>query len=408
MKRLGMMLGIVLALAVSVNALTAVAQGSLTSVTDSVYASIQTGGVNDTLVYTAYEQDGDFVMGTLGENGELTRQDFSLSGWEALIEDERFDMTIRGDAADQCPYAHTHKDNTICPYFSVLYVDMTDTKTGAVLKDQYIDSDRTTILPDGSVHFCWGRYGYQTPATVKWDGESAYMAVENSDGLWGVYELDTAQMVIPFEYENMSAVYDTYVKVFNGTAWGRLDVSGTYQTAFLYDDEAAFSAREEIRQLTDTTWQVFTKDNEAVSVVFEGDWLDVSYASGSHLAMMRGRDGITTFYDLNGDVVASFDAAKTVKYMQGACYTVSKSNADGTLAGIALYRADGTVKPEDTVAKYDVNFDGVIDSTDVRLMLCHVSSTAPLTALRQAAADIDDNGEVTSADARAVLVKIAK
>ncbi|MBQ3094045.1 MAG: dockerin type I repeat-containing protein [Clostridia bacterium] len=239
--------------------------------------------------------------------------------------------------------------------------------------------------------------------TLKWDGENRYMALKNGDGKWGVFDTEANAMVTDYAYDNMSAVYGDYAKVYNGTAWGRLDLSGATATAYVYDAEDAFSVKEELRSVGDGQWQVFNADNEPISVVYDGSWATVSYAAQPHLMMAEQNGGVTVLYDLSGTAVATFDASKNVRYLQGLCYAVEAYEASGALTGTALGVAEATVQPDDTVLAGDVNLDGTADSADVRLMLRYAAGLTTLTARQTAAGDVYADGRLNSTDARVLL-----
>jgi len=381
--------------------MTVSAEETFVYVTDPVYSQIITGGVGDVLLFSAYEADGDYVIGTMNAEGELTRENYSSARWDELVEDAVWTTTVLGDAASLCPYAHTHIDTTVCPYTEIDLVTMKNVKTGVTLSNYYVPTKSLVPFPGTNAHICWGRYGYQSPETLKWDGESRYMSLKNSDGLWGIYDSETDRMVVDYQYSGMSAVYGSYAKVSDGEAWGRLDLSGATETVYAYPDEASFSIKEELRQLVDKKWQVFNADNEPVSAVFEGNFAKTQYAPAAHLLLVTNSDQTKTLYDLNGEVVATFDADTSVTYLQDACYAVS-----GATRGVALARADGIPVPDDTVRKADVNFDGEINSTDVRYVLRHTVGADTLTSRAQLAADVNDDGLVNTDDAREVLKMI--
>ncbi len=376
---------------------------ALMQVTDYDYASMQTGGHNNTIVYTAHEDSGAFVMGTLTADGEQTRTVHSFAGWDSLFASPLWKTTVHGDGTPLCPYGQTHADNTICPYMELNRVTLENTLTGVTLENHYLLSGVSQTLPSGTVHFCFGRYGYKQADTLRWDGESRYFALKADNGLWGVFDATTDTMVVEPLYQDMSAVYGEYAKVFNGTAWARLDLSGRFVTRFVYESAEAFSVRDEVRAVGDGQWQIFNKDNEALSPVIEGAFVEASYAAAAGTLLVQNADKTKTMYDINGNVTASFAATDTVRWLQDTCYAVAQYTEGGVLRGIALWRADDVTTPADTVLKGDVNFDGRINSVDARLALRTVVEQGALTALQEAAADVSANAAVDSADVREIL-----
>ncbi len=375
----------------------------LTQVTDYSYASMQTGGVEGSIVYTAHDESGALVMGTLTADGEQTRQAHTFAAWDSLFAPKLWKTTVHHDGTPLCPYGSSHAENTICPYMELACVTLENTETGVRLENYYIPSGVSQILPGTNIHFCFGRYGYKGAETMRWDGESRYFSVKNADGLWGVLDSASNTMVTDFVYTDISAVYGSYVKVFDGTAWGRLDLSGRFVTQFLYESADAFSVRDEVREVANGQWQIFNKDNEAISPVIEGAFLEATYIPTAALLLVRNVDKTWVLYDIEGNVTASFTAAEEVDFLQDNCFAVSRYTESGVLRGIALYRADDMTTAADLVEKGDVNFDGAINSIDARLALRTVLGQGALTAKQEAAADVSENGTVDSADVRGIL-----
>lgn len=380
--------------------LTASAEASLIQTTEFVYTSMQTGGKDGMIVYTAYEASGALAMGTLTADGEQTRTAYSFDGWNALFEEPLWQTTVHGDGTALCPYAASHKSNTVCPYMELNCVTLTNTENGVTLENYYIPSGVSQTLPGGTVHFCIGRYGYKAAETLRRDEQSRYTALKNENGLWGVFDGDTGEMVTDFLYEDMSAVYGTYAKVYNGTAWARMDVSGRFPTGFLYESDTAFSVKEEVREIAAGQWQVFSKDNEAVSFVLTGSFDEVTYEPTTGLLFAVAADGTKTAYDLNGSAVAQFAATDTVRFLQDTCYAVERYVDSGALEGVALWNVTEPLTSLDTVTKGDVNFDGKRNSTDARLMLQTVVDQRTLTERQLAAADINNTDTVEAMDIR--------
>lgn len=379
--------------------LTVSAEAQFVYVTEPVYSQIITGGRNGELVYAMYDK-ADYMIGTMDADGELTREKYSSARWDALIKDDDWKMTVVGDAGDFCPYVHTHVETTVCPYLNIDLVNYVNTKTGAALNGVYVPTKSLVVFPSTGAHICWGRYGFVSPVTMKWDGESRYIALKNSEGLWGVYDVETDSMAVDYAYKDMSAVSGRYAKVSDGTAWGRLDLTGETDTVYRYDSEESFSVKEELRETASGTYQVFNADNEPISTVFEGTFAKAEYAAGSHLLLVTNSDKTQVLYDLDGNTVASFDATVSVAYLQDTCYAVTYYTQSGTVSGVALARADDAVTPG------DVNDDGSIDSTDIRGILCHVVGSETLTSRGQRAADVNLDGTVDTDDAREILEDI--
>lgn len=379
--------------------LTVSAEAQFVYVTEPVYSQIITGGQNGELVYAMYDK-ADYKIGTMDADGELTREAYSSARWDALIKDSNWKMTVIGDAADRCPYAYTHVEETVCPYRDIDLVNYTNTKTGATLSNVYVPTKSLVVFPGSGAHICWGRYGFVSPVTMKWDGESRYIALKNDEGLWGVYDADTDSMVADYAYQNMSAVSGHYAKVSDGTAWGRLDLTGATATVYRYDSEDAFSVREELRKIENDQYQVFNADNKPISTVFEGDFSKAEYAADTGLLLVTNSDKTQVLYDLDGRTVASFGTDVSVSYLQDICYAVAHYASSGSLSGVALARVDGTVAPG------DVNFDGAVNSSDIRAVLCHVVGSPSLTWRGQRAADVNLDGTVDTNDAREMMEDI--
>lgn len=371
-------------------------------VTEYPYTSLVSGAENG-IAYTAYDENGALVMGTLSAEGEQSREPYSFSGWDALFATKEWEMTAVGDGTPLCPYASSHGDKTICPYKELAQVRVENTQTGVVIEDVFVPSGVAQELPSGQVHFCFGRYGYKDASTMRWDGESDYFALKNEQGLWGVYDGQNGTMLTDFLYADMSAVYGTYAKVFDGEKWARLDVSGAFATRFIYESAESFSVRDEVRAVADGEWRVFTKDNEPMSAIMVGDYTDVTYAPEACAVLAKASDGTTELIDLSGATIATFAADTKVRYLQDTCYAAEKYTENGALIGMALWRVDAPTRPGDLVVRGDVNFDGAIDSRDARLALCELLGTRPLTTLKCAAADMNGNGTVDSADVRDIL-----
>lgn len=413
-KRLGrMMAGIVSAVsAVSLlsmmlpTALARAEEAVFSLVTDYEYMQVIAGGVDDTVVFTAYEGDS-LVMGTLTADGEQSRTAYDADGWDALRVPSVWEVTVHGDAGSLCPYADKHKENTVCPYLDVDLVTVTYRPTGSVLQNVYVASSAQRLLPDGSLHICWGRYDFVSPVTLIRNKEISRVALKGENGLWGVYDAASDTMLTDFSYHDMRAVYGDRVKVGDGTKWGCLDLtSDSNDILYCYDSADAFSVTEEIRQIDDGRWQVFNKDNEAVSAVFSGEWTTASYEPQTHLVLMTAQDGTQTVYDLLGREAASFSSLQTVRYLQDNCYAVESRTQAGALLGIALAVAKGAPTPDDTLLLGDVNLDCTVDSADVRLLLCLITDGTELAGRRLCAADVNGDGSTDTKDARRILYRL--
>ncbi len=365
------------------------------------YARIEAGGKNGTMVYTAYDQNGDYVTGMLTANGEQSRKAFTANAYDALFEEVVLEKTVLGDAAALCPYADTHGEHTVCPYLDVTYATVKNTVTGAVLDAQYMASSAKTTVGD-KVHLCWGRYGFESPVTLKWDGESRYMAVKGENGLWAAYDAFAGKTVTDYEFADMSAFEGAYAKVSSGTAWARLDVSGIYALSYDYDSEDAFSVSEELRETADGTYKVFDPDNNAISVAFEGT---VTYDSKANLVSKTLADGTTVLYDLQGNEAARFDARDAVTHLQGACYKAERYE-NGAFVGAALVRVDNVYNPYATYVKGDVNTNGVADSYDARLALRAAAEATVLSEKQEAIADMNGDGAADTADIRVFMLSL--
>lgn len=373
-------------------------------VSDYVYARIEAGGVDGTMVYTAYEADGSYVTGAMTAQGEQSRVPFTAEAYDALFDETVLVKTVLGDAGALCPYADTHGEDTVCPYLDVKYVAVTNTVTDATLEGEYIESSARKTVGD-TVHFCWGRDSFTSPVTMKWNGKSRYIALKNDDGLWGAYDAYAGKMVTAYAYAAMSAFDGSYAKVSDGTAWGRLDVSGIYPTMLGYTDEAAFSVAEELRVLADGTYQVFDPDNNAISVVFDGAWDEVSYDAAAHLVRATMADGTTVLYDLQGDEAGRFAATDVLTPLQSNCYKAERFT-DNAFVGAALVRVDGAYDPYAAYVKGDINTSGSADSYDVRLALRAITEMIELSDKQEAIADMNGDGRVNTVDARAQVQAI--
>ncbi len=375
-------------------------------VTDYAYVQMKAGGVDGTILYTAYDENQSLMLGTMTGDGEQTREPYSAARWAALHEPSEWTTTVHGTAAALCPYADTHRDSTVCPYMNVILVTMTNTARNITLERYYVPSEAQTVLPGGTVHFCFGRYGYQAPLTLKWETGERYMALRRDDGMWQVFDTQSGTFVGD-TYAAMGTPCGEYVKVSNGNGWGRLDISGRLTTIFPYATEQAFSVREEARTV-DGGLQIFSKDNEAISPVIAGEFASFTYSDEAHLLSAVAADGTTAFYDVTGAVVASFAADQTVRHLRDTCYAVEKHDGDA-LIGTALLRMDDTVHPDDTVVKGDVTLDGSFNTSDVRLILLRaLGSDVPLSHRREIAADMNDDGDITTTDAKLLMERILK
>ena len=375
--------------------------------TDFEYADLRSGGINDTFVFGAYENNGaTYKMGLLTEDGEQSRVAWTADGWNALFAPSEWMVTIHGDAGMLCPYADAHRDSTLCPYRDVALVTLTHRETGVVLRERYMYSQKKTVTSGGSLHLCSSNYNYVSPETLRWSGNGARVALCNEQGLWGVYDAQTDAMLTDFVYADMSAVYGDYVKVSDGAAWGRLDLSGATDTAYVYKAAKDFSVTEELRSLGNKQYCVFNADNEPISVVYTLSVTSVTYAPEAYTVMCVYTDGTKALLDLAGNTVASFDTLQKVRYLNRACYAVEQYTARDTLVGVALAQVTDAVKPNDTVVKGDVNLDGVCDSTDVRLILLNTVDIHSFTDRQKAAADLAEDGVVNSEDARALIVTL--
>lgn len=383
------------------------AQSALEYVTDFDYAVIRNGGTGGAFVYGAYENNGTaYKMGFLTEDGEQTRTAWSADGWNALFAPSAWSVAVHGDAGAFCPYAASHKSDTLCPYLDVALVTLTHTQTGATLKDRYMYIPKKTVTDGATLNMCFGMYGYTSPETVRLDGNATCVALRNEQGLWGVYDAQTDTMLTAYQYADMSAVYGDYVKVSDGTLWGRLDLSGKTPTTYVYENGNAFSVTEELRTVGDGQYRVFNADNEPISVLYRMTVTAATYAPQAHAVLATYDDGTKALLDLAGNIVAQFDKTQQVLYLDRACYAVERYNERGAVVGVALAQVTDMVKPEDTVVKGDVNFDGVCDSADTRLILASAMELQSLTVRQSLAADITKDGKLTTADARALMITI--
>lgn len=405
MKRIG---AIVLALAmmmglVSLSSVSVSAQGSFTYVTDFDYAVIRSGGVDGAFVYGAYENNGKvYKMGLLTADGEQTRTAWSADGWNALFAPSAWKTTIHHDASALCPYASSHGDSTICPYMDVSLVTLTNAESGATLSSYYMYNPVKRITTGGSLHVCWGRYGYVSPETLKWDGKSNCVAVRDENGQWGVFDFARETMLTDYAYADMSAVYGGYAKVSNGTAWGRLDLSGATETVYSYASSSAFSVTEELREIANGVWQVFNADNQPISIEFSATNATWSYEPTTRLVLKTVANGEKTLIGLKGTTVATFANSQTVMYVGDGCYAVEQYNDNDAVVGVALARAscDEIIVPP---MVGDVTLDGVVDSHDTRLLLLYLVEMEDLTDEQLTLADVTANAIIDSDDARALM-----
>lgn len=384
--------------------LPASAQTTFAYVTDFDYALIRSGGIGDAFVYGAYENNGQsYAMGLLTEDGEQSRTAWTAEGWSTLFAPSDWVLTVHGDAGELCPYARTHKDTTLCPYPDVSLVTLTNVQSGVTLENQYMQSNNVHISTGNTIHMCFGNYVYTSPETIRWDGDSPRVAIRDSQGGWGVFDTLTGTMLTPSVYSDMGAVYGDYVKVSDGTAWGRLDLSGATETAYVYESADAFSVTEELREIADGEYRVFNADNEPVSAIYQGESRSLSYAPQAHLVLCVEADGTTTLLDLAGKTVAAFDATQKAVYLDRSCYAIEQYNDSGVVVGVALADVSGAPEPNDTILMGDINFDGEADSTDVRLMLRGIMELDNLTERQSLAADLTTDGIANSADVRMLM-----
>ncbi len=383
------------------------AQSMFDYVTDFEYATIRSGGMNDMFVFGAYENNGAvYKMGLLTEDGEQSRVAWTADGWNGLFAPSEWTVTAHEDAGAFCPYASTHKEGTLCPYRDVALVTLTHTATGAVLRERYMTFPKKNVTSGGSLHYCFGNYQYTSPETLKWSGNGTRVALCNEQGLWGVYDAQTDAMLTEYAYADMSAVYGDYVKVFDGTAWGRLDLSGATETVYTYATAEEFSVTEELRSLGGDRYRVFNADNEPISAEYTLAATSVTYSPQAHTVLCVYDDATKALLDLSGNTVASFDKTQKVLYLDRACYAVEQYNDRDALVGVALAQITDIVMPEDTVTAGDVNFDGVCDSADARLILQNAMNLNTFTNRQMLAADITADGRINTADVRALIVTL--
>jgi len=374
-------------------------------VTDYSYMEMVQGAEEGTVVYTAYEADRSLSMGTMNAQGEQTREAYSATRFAQLVKTSPWSITVHGDAAALCPYAHTHRDNTVCPYMDVLLVTMRHEERNITLENYYIPSKAPSVLPEGSVHFCFGRYGYRAPLTLRYDEDERYMALQNSEGLWGVFDTQTNQMATAYCYADMDTPYGTYVKVSNGEQWGRLNLNSTVPVRYAFADSDSFSIREEARA-ADGGVRIYSKDNEVLSPLIEGEFTAFSYSDEAHLLLATATDGTSSMYDVTGTVVASFTADQQVRHLFDTCYAVEKLDASGALIGTALLRMEEILHPDETVVKGDVTLDGLFNTSDVRAILLRAVTGQEMSHRRELAADMDSDGTITTTDAKMLLQQI--
>ncbi len=384
------------------------AQTAAVYVTDAVYASVITGGADGNMVYTAYGANDTLVIGTLSAEGELTREDYSRERYDALVADEEWVWTVHGDAGSLCPYASSHTASTVCPYTQVVCADLTNTVSGVVIERAYVASRTPVMLPSGTVRFCLGRIGYQSPETLRFAEGERYMAKKADNGRWGVFDSERGILLVAPMYRDMSAVYGEYVKVYNGEAWGRLHIHSDLSVTYEYQNETDFSITEEVRAIGNNQWQVFSKDNEPISPILTGAYSSVTYAPKADMVLAIASDGTKALIDLNGETAATFTKQQQVSYLQDNCFAVGNVNAIGGISGIALLRVDGAPTPAMARVKGDVNGDGVSDTADARLILLSQIGGAALTDLQRETADVSGNGAVETADAREILMMCLK
>lgn len=398
MKRMLVVLAVLAILCLPVSA-----QGALCYVTDFSYTLIRDSGENGVFLFNTYEDDGTFAMGRLDSDGEQNRTAWTADGWSALFAPETWSVTLHGDAASFCPYAASHSESVICPYMDVALVTLINKKSGAVLENRYLYRPKTYILSGGGAP-CWGKYGFVSPETIKWDGKDTRVALKNSDGKWGVYDTAEQVMLTDWMYDGMSAVYGEYVKVFNGSAWGRLDLSGATDTEFKYGAENGFSVTEELRAV-ENGYRVFNADNEPISVIYDASAATYSYIADTHLLLITAKDGTKTLLDLNGDTVSTFTNRQKAVYLSGACFAVEQYADSGAIDGVALAKVQDVPQPNDTVMRGDVNMDGVADSTDARHMLDYTVDLQTFTARQRLAADVMMDDTIDTRDIRAVIIE---
>ena len=172
---------------------------------------------------------------------------------------------------------------------------------------------------------------------------------------------------------------------------------------YSYEHEADFSVTEEIREIADGQWRVFNADNEPISVVYETTKTP-SYIAKAKVVTVTATNGAQTLLDLKGDTVATFNTTQKLIYLDRAAFAVEKYNATGAVIGVALATVSGVPQPHDTVLKGDVNFDDVLDSADVRLIMKKSMKLVSYTERQTLAADLNGDGAIKTSDARALLV----
>ena len=130
------------------------------------------------------------------------------------------------------------------------------------------------------------------------------------------------------------------------------------------------------------------------------------YSDESHLLLATSENGEKWFYDVTGAVVASFTANQKVRHLVGSCYAVEKTDDNGALFGTALLRMDDVTHPDETVAKGDVTMDGLFNTSDVRAILLIAVADQTMSHRSVVAADMNDDGAVTTVDAKLLLQQI--
>ena len=370
--------------------------------TGFVYSELIPGGLGDTLIFTAHNGDS-FEMGLVDESGEQSRTLYDINGWNALFAAPDWEVTVVSDAGAYCPYASSHTDHTVCPYLDYTIIQLTYRPTGATLTNVCVPSSTPSLVPTGAIHFCLGRYAFETPETVRYNADNAKAALKNEAGLWGVYDAETGSMLTDFVYDDMSAPCGDRVKVRQGGKWGVLTLSGVDDPVYMYNSADDFSVTEEARMIKDGCWRVFDADNQPISVAFAFEGATVSYCPETHLLLATAADGTSALYDLTGQEVASFPATQTVRHLQGTCSAVENRSGDA-ISGIALGVASGApTSAGSVVLPGDADLDGVVATADARLLMRYRIGAIVLSNAQIAAADINGDGQADSQDVRCLL-----
>lgn len=158
------------------------------------------------------------------------------------------------------------------------------------------------------------------------------------------------------------------------------------------------------------TLELTTAQGDA-TVELKNEFFDVFGLEGDFTALPAGNWNVVMnllgYYEWNGGAVTSSDiksvtvtlmgeGSLTLKALQASRYETVNYVQDGQSSSGSLEKA----------AVGDINRDGNVDSTDVRLLMREMVVEGSLTAGQRLLADYNKDGKINTADARAMLLTI--